>query len=265
MHDAAPNMTDRPFRLSMIVGGVQKAGTTALYSYLKGHPEVCAPSIKETHFFDNERINWSSPNWSELAQFYGCDGRRTCAVDFTPIYLFWPPSLERIQLHNPDVKLIFIFRDPIERAWSQWKMETSRNAEYLPFSSAIRHGRWRLRGIATIDPAWRVFSYVERGLYGQQVRRLLTLFERDQILFLSSNELAKSHQYTLEKITAFAGLSSFPPCKSLHANVSPPDHHLLVRDDIDYLRNIFRDDLADFASLTGIAIDDWLTMNERVQ
>jgi hypothetical protein len=94
-------------------------------------------------------------------------------------------SLERIAAYNPRMRLILIFRDPIERAWSHWKMEYARGAETESFAWSIRDGRSRVDAGSVRAGLHRVYSYVERGFYGAQVERLLALFPREQVLFLS--------------------------------------------------------------------------------
>lgn len=54
--------TPNTFRLDFLIGGVQKAGTTSLFGYLSEHPQLMAPSQKETHFFDNEGFDWPTPD-----------------------------------------------------------------------------------------------------------------------------------------------------------------------------------------------------------
>lgn len=65
---ARSEATAPPFRLDFIVGGVQKAGTTSLFGYLSAHPQLLAPSQKETHFFDNEKLDWPASKPSCPAQ-----------------------------------------------------------------------------------------------------------------------------------------------------------------------------------------------------
>lgn len=246
------------FRLNAILGGVQKAGTTTFFRYLQAHPELAAPSRKETHFFDNEAIDWRNPDYGRLEAFFPKKSGEQLAFDATPIYLFWPLALERIRAHNPDARLIFIFRDPIERAWSHWCMETHRDAEDLPFASAIREGRKRLVGEQRHDQAWRTCSYVERGFYARQSRRLLNLFPREQILFLSFAELINEPRTVLRRVAPFLGISAFPSMPAYHERRS--DSPQMRREDVYYLREMFRDEVAEFSKLSALNVDSWLTM-----
>ena len=212
------------------------------------------------HFFDDETgVDWARPDYAALeAAFAGAGaGPRGEA---TPIYLYWPNSLERIARYNPAMKLVFLFRDPIERAWSQWKMEYARGWEKEPFAWCVREGRTRVDSVEA--PGFhRVFSYVERGFYGAQLARALDIFPRDQLLLLRSEDLDRRPDETLARICRFIGAA--PP----EGPVAP--RRELVAREIDYgtpisaadrahLRELFAPDLARFASLSGLEVGHWL-------
>ncbi len=252
--------------VDIFIGGVQKAGTTSFHGYLAGHQALLPPIRKEIHFFDNERIDWSRPDYSSFhASFPTYDGSRR-PFDTTPIYIFWPKSLARVRAYNPGARLLFLFRDPIERAWSQWCMAYARSMENFSFEIAIRHRRSRLRGINRLDPAWRVYSYVERGLYGTQVRELLRIFPREQILFLRSRDLQLDHRHVLDRVANFLGIEPFPnlPVRSdfTRRNMNYPFRP--TQEDVAYLRALFRDDIMEFAALTGLLVEDWPTINSQL-
>lgn len=151
--------------LGFLCIGVQKAGTTTLHALLRDHTDLAVSPEKELHFFDQENRDWRSGDYTDYhVHFSGRDG---VWGEITPIYIYMPGCLDRIHAYNPDIKLIAMFRDPIDRAFSHWRMEVDRGYEAMPFSDAIRdQGRGRL-GRAN----WhRIFSYVERGFYGQNWR-----------------------------------------------------------------------------------------------
>ena len=112
-------------RVDFAIAGVQKAGTTALFDYLSDEPELSLSHVKETHFFDDDERDWARPDYAPYhALFDAPDGR--LRGEATPIYLYWPKVLERICAYNPAMKLIVVLRDPVERAWSHWRMEFAR-------------------------------------------------------------------------------------------------------------------------------------------
>ena len=83
-------------RVSFIIGGVQKGGTTALFRYLEDIPSLAMSTVKETHFFDEEAsVDWASPDYGAYhALFPAWDGRPR--GEATPIYVYWPNCWERI-------------------------------------------------------------------------------------------------------------------------------------------------------------------------
>jgi arylsulfatase A-like enzyme len=246
-------------RVSIFAVGVQKGGTTSLHAYFCEHPALSPPNIKETHFFDNESIDWSAPDLERLDSFYNANDGDRLRFDSTPIYSFWPPSLARIRDYNSQAKLIFLFRDPFERAWSQWCMEFARGDETLPFEEAIREGRNRLTGPAPLAGERRVYSYVERGFYAKQVRRALECFPREQLLFLRSEDLRDDHSATLARISSFLDIETF-------ANAAPKREHM--RPEATYpssptdsavalVAEVLKEDLAEFAALTELDVSAW--------
>jgi hypothetical protein len=247
-------------RVSIFGCGVQKGGTTSLHAYFCEHPELSAPSRKETHFFDDETRDWSSPDYAKLDAFFSADDGDKRRFDITPIYTFWPPCIARIHAYNPNAKLIFLFRDPGERAVSDWRMETGWGVETLPFAAAIREGRERLQGLAPLDRLRVNFSYLERGLYGAQSRNALAHFPREQILFLRSEDLLRDHRATLGKIAEFLAVSPFPDSgpKREHQRDPLSLETSPTRADRALMREFFAEDLIEFTQLTGLDAAHWL-------
>jgi hypothetical protein len=260
---ALPRADEHPgFKVGFLVAGVQKGGTSTLHAYLERHREVGLGGSKELHYFDDETVDWSAPDYQRYHRLFPVYPDAAIAGECTPVYLFWPPSLARIRAYSPDVRFIVVFRNPIDRAYSQWSMAYARGEDRLLFEEAIRGGRQRVAEAGDTGHSQRVHSYVERGFYGAQMRRFLSLFPREQILPLTSEELFKDHRSALAKVTDFLGVSPFPAdLEALHVNrkkkeVAYPS--VLTRADADHLAAVFRDDLAEFQALTGLDVSAWL-------
>ena len=88
------------------------------------------------------------------------------------------------------MRLIVILRNPIERAYSHWAMEHQRGDDPLPFALALEQEEARCREALPFQH--RVFSYVDRGFYSAQLRRLWRFFGREQVLVLTQEELRLS-------------------------------------------------------------------------
>jgi hypothetical protein len=245
-----------PPKVGFLVAGVQKGGTTALFDYLRDHPELLLPKIKEAHFFDDEGVDWGQPDYGRYHDLFAPAAGSQALLwgEATPIYVYWPRSLERIAAYNPAMRLVLVFRDPVERAWSHWKMEYARGAEKEPFAWCIREGRARVATDPSAPGFHREYSYVERGFYGAQVQRLLALFPRDQLLFLRSEDLRSEPERILSKVCDFLNAPRLPQVKVKESHVSKQiDYGIsITHDDRTYLSSLFCEDQAVFSHLTGL-------------
>lgn len=241
-------------RIRFLVAGVQKGGTTALFDYLSEHPDLCLPACKEAHFFDDETgVDWAAPDYGPYHALF--DGCRPGALrgEATPIYLYWPGCLERIAAYNPGMRFVLVFRDPVERAWSHWRMETARGAETEPFAWCIRQGRARVE--AAPGGAHRVHSYVERGFYGAQLARLFALFPRDQVLALRSADLKADPERILRQVCDFLHAAPLTPVRPRlsHVGRDAPRSQTPSVEDRTLLSQIYNNDQTLFTDLTGFS------------
>ena len=238
--------------VAFIIAGVQKGGTTALFDYLGDAADLSLSQVKEVHFFDDETQDWARPDYGAYhANFAPFDGR--LRGEATPIYLYWPNSLERMAAYNPAIRLIVMLRDPVERAWSHWKMEYARGIETRPFAWCVREGRQRL---FDAEP-WgfhRETSYVERGFYGEQMARLYELFPHAQVLVLRSDDLRREPGATLSQVRSFLGLpkAAAPQAREVHVGREMDYGSELSGAEVDYLRSVYARDMTRLADLTGI-------------
>lgn len=245
-------------KVDFLVAGVQKGGTSALFEYLRDLPGIQMPSVKEAHHFDDETIDWSRPDHDAYHTLFEDDGR--LRGEATPIYIYWPNSLERIARYNPATKIIVLFRDPIQRAWSHWKMEYAKRKETQPFAWCIREGRDRLTATDPTAPGYhRVFSYVERGFYGRQVERLFQLFPREQCLLLQSEQLRADPSGQLDRICTFLDLSSpvsvMP--RTVHAARETAYPSTLEIEDRRLLATLFEPEISRFEAISGLDAASW--------
>jgi hypothetical protein len=252
--------------LAFLIAGAQKCGTSALDAYLRQHPRIqMAQGRKELHFFDDETRDWASPDYGPLHRHYEDDDR--LRGEATPITVYWTPGHARVCRYNPAMKLILLFRDPVLRAFSQWRKEYTRRMEPLEFAAAIREGRARVaREAGAPGDATRLFSYVERGLYAAQIRALLEHFPREQLLFLTSDDLLKRRGETLAGVCAFLGVPPF--AHEVPEAIVNPGRPLgrtfeISAADWRLLADTYRDDLEAFCELTGLDVSGWPTASRR--
>ena len=191
-----------------LVVGAQKAGTTALYAYLRWHPDITGPSFKEVSFFDRHYAHGERWYRAHLPIT-----RRAHVGEASPSYLFHPLAPERVKRMIPDARLVALLRDPVERAFSHYQHEVALGREQLSFEDAIEREDERMEGEvermlgdpAYFSYAWWNYTYVSRGLYAEQLERWYDVFPREQLLVLPTDELAADTAGTYRRVLDFLG------------------------------------------------------------
>ncbi|GAB1581220.1 sulfotransferase family protein [Phyllobacterium phragmitis] len=242
---------------NVFIVGVQKAGTTALHSFLAQHPQIQMSEQKELHFFDNDNRNWTDPDYADFERRFSAE-KSKIRGESTPIYIYWPNSLERLKIYDPAAKLIVLLRHPTFRAYSHWKMEMLRNAETLSFEEAVSAtGRERVRSAS--GGVHRVFSYIERGFYARQVSRLLTLFPREQVHFALTDDLWLTPRETLSEIETFLHVDHFLSPEREYIVLANTKFHSELDNRIRWqLDALYAPDIRETAAITGLNLSGWL-------
>ena len=208
--------------------GSTKCGSTSLHGWLTQHPMV-AETKKEIHFFNMNyyrTTDWYRtyfPLEREREEFRRAHGRPFLVGEATASYLadYWTPS--RAAKLLPNARLIVAFRDPVDRAYSQYHYFRRRGSEPLDrFEDAIDAEEERLRGEEEreiTDPhysSWRVYrwGYKRTSRYAEHLARWLEVFPREQFLFLSFHaDLAADPAGTLQRVHEFLGLPAYSGTK----------------------------------------------------
>lgn len=248
-------------QVSVFCVGVQKAGTTTLYDYMVSHPELAPGNVKELHYFDNEVVDWENPVYEHYHAHFPKGSDNSLRFDITPSYAFWPSALSRLHSYNSNARLIFLFRDPIERAWSHWRMEHARGNEPLTFGEAIRDGRKRLSAEGVTSEMLRTFSYVERGFYDVQVKNTLNLFPENQVLFLEMGNLSTNHCNILSRLSDFLDISPFHVRQRLRSHNGPQTYGPIPEADVHYLKSLYAETTQHLKALTDLDLSAWRTFN----
>jgi len=198
----------------LIIPGAMKAGTTSLFAHLAGHPQLVPAAGKETHYFD-----WHTrrgPAWY-ARQFRRRPG--LLAFEATPYYMFEPRVPRLVRELVPDVKLVFLLRDPVDRAFSHYHNNRRLGREPLGFEEALAAEEERLAGEEErmfADPTYvsephRLYSYCGRGLYAMQIERWLRHFPAAQMRFVDARRLFADPRGVLADVLAFLGLDPWEP------------------------------------------------------
>jgi hypothetical protein len=213
---------------AFLVIGAPKAGSTAVHQALVLHPQLFLSDPKEPKFFLTggrrpSRRDHRGPGDAHSRQEWVWQRERyerlfdaappgTLRGESTPFYLWDTAAHLRIEAMIPDVKLIAIIRDPIDRAYSNWTHLRADGLEPEPdFRTAC--GLEQRRIAAGHAPFWR---YLELGRYGEQLDHLFGVFPRSQVHVLRYRDLIDDQQNSLDAIFAFLGVEtglvrSIPP------------------------------------------------------
>ena len=169
--------------------GAQRAGTTWLHNCLDEHPEVYVPASKELHFFDR----FYSDGLESYQAHFAPELRGDAKVwgEITPNYYQEPNALERIKQDIPNCKIIYILREPVARAFSQYQL-------YSPTEFAGK----------TFEDVMAESEFVtDLSMQGKHLQKLLSLFSRQNVLILLFDDLAAEPEKLLRKVFKFLEVS----------------------------------------------------------
>ncbi|MEM9803811.1 MAG: sulfotransferase [Cyanobacteria bacterium P01_D01_bin.56] len=192
---------------TFLIIGVQKAGTTSIYNYLKQHPQIYMSPVKETGFFERD---WEAApkdiqrlkkngivTWNQYQRLFAQASQQHVAFgEASPNYMFhYRSSAEQIQRRLPQAKLIAILRDPVQRACSDYLMNM-RDAigKQTPLAEQVRS-----RGNS---------SYVLlKGKYYEQLKHFMDVFGRSQVDVFLYDDLRQDSQGFMRDLYESIGVS----------------------------------------------------------
>lgn len=208
----------------MLIIGAQRSGTSSLYRYLGSHPDLFPSLRKETQYFSTSyhmNEEWYRAHFPISARLAGhrIKGRSAVAFEATPDYLFHPVAPLRVKNDLPNVKLIVLLRDPVDRAVSHHGHMARLNLEPLRFEDAVAAEPTRiansmagLEGRIDEDPVPALrYSYVARGRYVEQLKRWLSVFDRSAFHFVDFDFLTANPARCVIEICHFLGVREYSP------------------------------------------------------
>ncbi|MDR3586011.1 MAG: sulfotransferase domain-containing protein [Desulfosporosinus sp.] len=207
--------------------GAVKAGTTTLHHIIRQHPEVYLPNCKETNFFVNDEYA-NGLTFYETKYFSKIKNEKVIG-EITPKYLYYDSVPERIfESLGPNVKLIFIFRNPVHRAYSQYLMQLRTGCETNTFEKALELESNRLSEL-TLPGVRDRYNYIDGGLYFKHLKKFLRIFDINNMLFLMFEELIVDPKITFEKVAHFLDIRPYSKMDfNIKSNVAQkPKYQLL--------------------------------------
>lgn len=267
---------------TFVIAGAMRSGTTTLYRNLVAHPEVAGARTKELHFFDgyfDRGLGWYEQ------QFAGPPNAKAVG-EATPNYCYDDQAVPRMAETLPEVRVIMVLRNPIDRAYSHFWHSRARDKESLDFEAALDAEPERLRGGRM---ARSNHSYVDAGRYLTQMQRIYDHFPKEHVLVQIFEEMVADPDASYQEACRFIGVDDgFEPpelgqvtnpyitfrsmrardlIRRLPGRTKRIFGPLLVKKNATYpematstrarLRDEFADDITGLESLLGRDLDVW--------
>jgi Sulfotransferase family len=242
---------------TVIVIGAMKCGTTALHSYLDAHPEIGMARDKEVNFFIGGEVApngepdtwWRSGQWHRGVGWYAGLFEATLGIrgETSPGYTSpaSPEVVDRMAAVVPEAKLVYLVRDPVERAVSQYRHHRRDGSETRSLEEAL------------LDPS---SQYVDRSRFAERLRPFLNRFPAEQVLVVVQERLLRDRAPQLARVYRYVGADP-----AWHGDVLGREFHVgdnplevprrlrsafleRVGDDVDRLRALVQDDLVEWAA-----------------
>jgi hypothetical protein len=176
---------------NVVVLGVAKAGTTSLYHYFRQHPQVAVASVREPKFLfyagylrnpvERSLRNVTVRTQAQYEALFSGKGQFPARVDISPVYFAYPDqTILGIKQYVPEAKLIVIYRQPVDRAYSAYVMHVREGQEPIrDFVKAVE-----VEEAFLPRPEGRRRNYLGGSWYAARTRKYLDAFPRDQMHFL---------------------------------------------------------------------------------
>jgi hypothetical protein len=252
-------MADRA-RPTFIIGGAPRAGTNFLCHALDRHPEVfvAKPYMPEPKVFMGPEQPWAEYA-RRYATLFAPAGARPALGEKTSYYLENEAACALIRHHLPAVRMLFVVREPVARAYSNYLWTKKNGLETLPFAEAVRLEGRRPSPLPPERDYARPYDYLPRGRYDVFAERWFAALGRERVLFSLYEDLVGKPEPVLTRIQAFIGVR---PARlgaedlgviNSAREIGPPLDRALETT----LRERMAPAVRRFAALTGLDVGAW--------
>ncbi len=211
-----------------LIIGAARSGTTALYQYLAEHPGLFLTEPKEPHYFalagttpaftgpgDRQTINrLAVPDREAYLRLYRQARPDQVRGEASVSTMYYPEAVTRVREMVPDARLVCMLRDPVDRAFSAYGFMRTRGWEpCATFEEALADEPRR------IEAGWHhIWHYTAMSRYGEQLRHVLEVFPREQVLVLRHEDMTADPDAVLERVYDHLGVPPVP------RSVTPDPH-----------------------------------------
>ena len=249
---------------NFIIIGAARSGTTTLYNWLQAHPDVYLPvsARPEPHFFLKSLEYKKGISYYSDHYFSAWKGQKAIGEKSTS-YLYRATIVApRLKEILPDVKLIALLRNPVDRAYSSYWFTVNEGLETLTFEEALDRENERLENPKLLF--WdevRPFAYIDRGHYLPQIKTFLEYFPRRSIFIGLFDELIENPSKLFREILRFLELDenftpiSFDDIRNEAASGKPPINTSTRK----RLLDIYKNEIQELNVLIDVDLSCWLS------
>jgi Sulfotransferase domain len=248
-------------RPDFIIAGAPRSGTTWLYLLAQRHPQLAMaePMVPEPKFFLVDDLWQQGVDYYSTKWFDPLPADRILGEKSTN-YLEAPEVAERISRVLPRVKLIFVLRNPVDRAYSNYLWSRQNGLETETFERALTLEGQRERDLASQLRYARPHAYFSRGLYAEHLARFFGRFSRAQMLVLRHEDVAARPESIAADFHRFLGVAELPETALALGRINAAETAL--RDPLSpflrgWLAERYRAANADLVNLLGPDFELW--------
>jgi LPS sulfotransferase NodH len=246
---------------TFIIGGAPRSGTTLLCHLLERHPDVfiMRPYIPEPKVLVTPNPDGREEYLRRYAAGLADAGNQRAIGEKTSYYLENEHVPGRISEVFDSVRLLFIVREPVQRAYSNYLWSRQNGIETLSFAEAVAREGSRANPLGEAREYARPFDYLTRGRYATFAERYYTRFGRDDVKFVLYEDLERRPEGIMDEVQAFIGVERRPmDAQALgRINAVRPDGPALDHALEQSLREQMADEVGRFAAVTGLDVTPW--------
>jgi len=246
-----------------IIIGTARSGSTSLYYNICQHPCVLSAAYDELGYFDSNfhlGLNWYRSLFPTLFSKWIVKQKKQFAItgEDTPFYIWNPLVAKRILKILPKIKLIVVLRNPVDRAYSNYHLGIRAGSENLSFEDAIQIELKKLNEINdefehNVEKYTIPRSYIAKGFYANQLKIWLELFNSEQLIIISTEDLESNPQGTLDKIYDFLKIPKNH--KLIPEKQKKASYPKMKNETREFLINLYKKNNAELFSMIGQKFD----------
>jgi hypothetical protein len=183
--------------------GAAKAGTTTLYALMSRHPEVATSVVKETDFYYEDRY-YAMGFDRYIKRYFRPHFKTRLLFEADPVYMYGRGCMERLRNCAPNVRVIVMLRNPVDRAFSQYQYRMTYRRYDESFEDMCEREFTR---IAQGDEQRMEYGCLDRSRYAAQISEILRYFPREQVYFIVFEEFVRDQRGVFARLQRWLGLT----------------------------------------------------------